>query len=190
MIGRHLLLGKYAVLQRNIWLQRAERRSTQKEESAFFDRFSRPNQTDSPTTEILQTETEKLVSLTEGSRDNLFIAKTVFPFVLFSDTIKIDRQKLTIVHNEFLANQTASVEIRNIMNVQTEVGAMFGCLIVTSRHFLNNIQVIKFLKKKDAIMAQRILQGFIIARQAKIDTDNIDQRQLFTLLARLGQENI
>lgn len=184
------LLGKYAILQHNISLQQAERRYMQKEESAFFTRFSPSRQTEDSHVKVQETETEKLVSLNEGSRDNLFSAKTVFPFVFFADTIKIDRQKLTIVHNEFMANQTASVEIGNIMNVQAEVGAMFGSLIVTSKHLLNNIQVIKFLKRKDAIMAQRLLQGFIIARQAKIDTDNIEQGQLLTLLTGLGQENI
>src|SRR5437868_6984089 len=38
-------------------------------------------------------QTRNLVSLAGGAQDNLFNAKTVFPFVLFTDTLKIDRQK-------------------------------------------------------------------------------------------------
>ncbi len=158
----HLLLGKYAILQNDIAARRSDN----------------------------STETQKLVSLTEGSHDNLFAAKTVFPFVLFADTLKIDRQKLTIVHNEFWGkSQTVSTEIKNIMNIQADIGPLFGSITITSKHFLNNTQAIKYLKRKDVAAAQRLLQGFMIALRAKIDTDNIDKGQLIALLNDLGQEN-
>jgi hypothetical protein len=135
-------------------------------------------------------ETEKLIALTEGSQDNLFTAKTVFPFVLFTHTLKIDRQKLTIVHNSFFRmSQTASTELKNIMNIQTELGPLFGSITITSKHFLNNTQTIKFLKRKDIATAQRLLQGFMIANRAKINTDGIEKLQLMALLDDLGQEN-
>lgn len=168
MIHSHLSLGRYAVLQHSVPI------STQDEAGQ----------------EILVTETEKLINLVEGSRDNLFVAKTIFPFILFSDTIKIDRQKITIVHNDFFGKaQTASTEIKNIMNIEASVGPLFGSITVTSKHFLNNTQTIKYLKKRDIATAQRLLQGFMIAQRAKINTDMIDTRQLLELLNDLGQEN-
>jgi hypothetical protein len=194
MSHSHIMLGKYAVLQYDISAQLAEYRHTQNEKRTFFARFARLRPHLTNRGEDRQTgfvsETEKLTSLTEAAQDNLFVAKTVFPFILFADTIKIDRQKITIVHNDFFwKSQTASTEIKNIMNIEADVGPLFGSITVTSKHFLNNTQTIKYLRRSDVTAVQRLLQGFMIAQRAKINTDGIDKRQLLTLLNDLGQEN-
>lgn len=185
MSQAYMILGKYAILQNNISLQLAAHHKTQQDRHNFFVRFARPGNQAAHTTEA-----DKLVSLTKGSRDKLFMAKTVFPFTLFAHTLKIDRQKITIVHNDFFRmSQTASTEIKNIMNIQADVGPLFGSITITSKHFLNNTQTIKYLRRKDVATAQRLLQGFMIARRARIDTDNIQTEQLLILLNDLGQEN-
>lgn len=184
----HALLGRYAILQHDISAQQTEHRQTQNDKHSFFARFARLRPTESRA--VAATETEKLTNLTEGSRDNLFVAKTVFPFVLFADTIKIDRQKITIVHNDFFwKSQTASTEIKNIMNIEADVGPFFGSITITAKHFLNNTQTIKYLKRRDVATIQRLLQGFMIAQRAKIDTNNVDHGRLMGLLNELGQEN-
>jgi hypothetical protein len=186
-----MILGKYALLQYDISAQLAKHRQTQQNQHNFFSRFAHsPSSSGKDKHTVVATETEKLISLAGGSQDNLFVAKTVFPFVLFADTLKIDRQKITIVHNDFLGkSQTASTEIKNIMNIEADVGPLFGSLTVTSKHFLNNTQTIKYLRRRDVAMAQRLLQGFMIAQRAEIDTDNIEREQLLVLLNSLGQEN-
>lgn len=190
----HILLGRYAILQHDISAQRAEHRQTQHDKNSFFAHFASKRFKSISDTGTKQedaaTETQKLTDLAEGASDNLFIAKTVFPFVLFADTIKIDRQKITIVHNEFFwKSQTASTEIKNIMNIAADVGPLFGSITITSKHFQNNTQTIKYLKRSDVATAQRLLQGFMIAQRAKINTDDIDKKHLLRLLNDLGQEN-
>lgn len=186
----YAILGKYAILQHDIAAQLAEHNQTQQDRRHFFARFARAPSPAKERAKISPTESEKLLSLARGSRDNLFVAKTVFPFVLFADTLKIDRQKITIVHNDFLwKSQTASTELKNIMNIEADVGPLFGSLTVTSKHFLNNTQTIRYLRRRDVATAQRLLQGFMIAQRAKIDTDNIDRERLLSLLNDLGQEN-
>jgi hypothetical protein len=187
----HVILGRYAILQYDIAAQLIERYQTQQDKRNFFARFARTSfLLGKHRQAIPATETEKLLSLTQGSRDNLFMAKTVFPFVLFADTLKIDRQKITIVHNDFLwKSQTASTELKNIMKIEADVGPLFGTITVTSKHFLNNTQTIRYLKRKDVATAQRLLQGFMIAQRANIDTDNIGRERLLTLLNDLGREN-
>jgi hypothetical protein len=134
--------------------------------------------------------TADLVKLASGAKENLLSIHTVFPFVLIADTLKIDRQKLTVVHRAFFGTaQTASVRLKDLRNVQADIGPLFGSITLTSQHFQNNIQTIKFLKRKDIIEAQRLLQGFMIAHEAQIDTDNIEHVELKSLLDRLGQEN-
>lgn len=189
------LLGKYTLLQYDISTQSDEYQQTQSEKRGFFARFARP------ASAVIHakrdnlsipkaTETQRLKRLVVGSSDNLFVAKTIFPFVLFTDTIKIDRQKITIVHNDFLwQSKTASIEIKNIMNVEADMGPLFGSITITSKHFLNNTQTIKCLKRRDVIMVQRLLQGFMIAQRAAINTEDIRTKQLLALLNDLGQEN-
>jgi len=187
----YALLGRYAILQHDISAQLAERRQARKDMHIFFPRRPFSNgRTDEESVVSAATETEKLTSLAEGARDNLFVAKTVFPFSLFADTIKIDRQKLTIVHNDFFwKSQTTSTEIKNIMNIEADIGPLFGSVTITSKHFRNNTQTIRYLKRSDVTTAQRLLQGFMIAQRAKINTDGINKPQLLKLLNELGQEN-
>jgi len=190
MSHSYTLLGRYAILQHDISAQLAERRQTQSDKHTFFARFARQRSRSGNGDRETAAETAKLTSLAEGARDNLFVAKTVFPFVLFADTIKIDRQKLTIVHNDFFwKSQTASTEIKNIMNIEADMGPLFGSITVTSKHFLNNTQTIRFLKRSDVATVQRLLQGFMIAQRARINTDGINKMQLLRLLNELGQEN-
>ena len=190
----HILLGKYAILQHDISVQRAEHHQTQQDKNSFFALFAsehfKPVSGVGRKQEDVATEAQKLTSLAHGANDNLFVAKTVFPFVLFADTIKIDRQKITIVHNDFFwKSQTASTEIKNIMNITADVGPLFGSITITSKHFQNNTQTIRYLKRSDVAIIQRLLQGFMIAQRAKINTDDIDKKQLLRLLNDLGQEN-
>jgi len=193
MTSSYNTLGKYAIWQRNTSTRSANHRHTRSHEGDFVGRFARSQSPALPSldkrSEELVTETDKLIGLAERSHDSLFTAKTVFPFVLFTDSLKIDRQKLTIVHNSFFRTaQTASTEIKNIINVQTELGPLFGSMTITSKHFLNNTQSIQFLKRKDIAAAQCLLQGFMIANRAQVDTSNIEKKQLLSLLSDLGQE--
>jgi hypothetical protein len=141
-------------------------------------------------TNINLSEIQKLAKLVKGSGYNLFKAQTIFPFVLFADTIKIDRQKVTIVHKDlFGISKTASIEVRNIINIQADLGPLFGSITLTSDHFRNSTQAIRFLKRSDVMNAQYLLQGFMIAHRANINTDNIDKERLIIMLSGLGKEN-
>lgn len=48
----------------------------------------------------------KLAEAVDASQAVLFEANTVFPFTLFPDTLKIDRDKLVITRRKFLASLT------------------------------------------------------------------------------------
>jgi len=134
------------------------------------------------------TNEEKLVDVTVGAHDILFNAKTVFPFTLFPDSISMDRQQLTIVHREFfsMAN-TISVRIEDILNVESNVGPFFGSIHIFSKFFTNDIKSISFLTRENALRIQRLIQGYMIARNRKIDCSTVEKRQLIILLNDLGQ---
>lgn len=134
--------------------------------------------------------TNELINLRASGRINLYSARTVFPFTLFPATLKIDRQKLTVVHNDFLwSSHTTSIRLKDLQNVETNTGPFLGSIVLTSKQFLNNTQTINFLTRRDAIYAQRILQGFMVAHEAGINTDEINAEELVKLLLSVGDEN-
>jgi len=134
------------------------------------------------------TNEEKLVDVTVGAHDILFTANTVFPFVLFPDTISMDRQQLTIVHRSFFSTaNTISVRIEDVLNVESNVGPFFGSIHIFSKYFTNDIKSIGFLSRANVLKIQRLIQGYMIAHHRKIDCSTIEKRQLIVLLNDLGQ---
>jgi hypothetical protein len=131
---------------------------------------------------------EDLRELTAKSQDVLYEATTVWPFTLFPDTIKLDREKLTIANRPFwrVANIT-SVPVGEIMSAEAIVGPFFGSLHLTFRFFANNERKLNFLTRKDATEIQRLIHGYIIAHRREIDVSSVSREELIKLLTELGQ---
>jgi hypothetical protein len=133
------------------------------------------------------TPEEKLMYTTKESQETLLTADTVFPF-FFRDTIQIDREKLTIVHrSSFRTANIISVQISDILSVQGRVGPLFGSLVLSSKYFINSIQTVDFLRRRDVLKFQRLIQGSLIAHHEEIDCSSIEKIQLVALLTDLGQ---
>lgn len=130
----------------------------------------------------------KLIDTTISAHDILFRANTVFPFILFPDTVTIDREKLTIANRFFFrVAKITSVPIRDILSVEVDIGPFFGSVYMTSRYFFTNPHSINFLWRQDALTLQRILQGYIIANEQHMDCSKMEKEQLKVLLEDLGR---
>lgn len=148
-------------------------------------------------------ERDKLYDTAIKSHDILFKADTVFPFILFPDTITLDREKLTIIHRQFFrVAQITAVRIKDILNAELDVGPFFGSIRVVTRYYSGpesqfagsdsderrrKPPTIKFLWRHDAERLHSMLQGYIIATQKEIDCSDISKEELATLLNDLGQ---
>ncbi len=131
---------------------------------------------------------EKLVDITEKAHDVLFKADTVFPFTPFPSTITLDREKLTVANRNFFRSANiVAVPVGAILSVEANVGPFFGSINMTSRYFTQNVHAVQFLWHHDAIELQRLLQGFIVAHEKKIDVSEIETEDLCALLKDLGQ---
>lgn len=136
-----------------------------------------------------QTERE-LTKAIGASQEVLATATTVFPFTLFPDTVILDRTKLTVTHRSFFAvAEVVSIHIQDILNVTANVGPFFGSLIITTRFFdtAPKPYEVNWLWRNDAIRIKRILQGYIIATQRKIDCSALNTHELSTMLDELGR---
>ncbi|MGA3150318.1 MAG: hypothetical protein ABSD10_01700 [Candidatus Saccharimonadales bacterium] len=130
----------------------------------------------------------ELKGIALSSHDVLFKTNTVFPFNIFPDTVTVDREKLTIAHRIFFrVAKITSVPIRDILSVEADVGPFFGSVHTASRYFVTNPYSVNFLWRQDAIRLQRLLQGYIIANEQKIDCSTIEKDKLIAMLNDLGE---
>jgi hypothetical protein len=135
-----------------------------------------------------ETNEEKLMDVTVGAHDILFTASSIFPFVIFTDSISMDRQQLTIIHRSFFSTANSiSVRVEDVLNVESNVGPLFGSIHIFSKFFTNDIKSIGFLSRSNTLKIQRLIQGYMIAHHRKIDCSTIEKRQLIVLLNDLGQ---
>lgn len=120
--------------------------------------------------QVSPTEGQKLNTLAMQSQIVLFKAQSVFPFDFFPSDLLIDEVKVTVVERIFLQTaQIRSVAINDMSAVTADVSLFFGCLTLTDRYFSQQPITVKYLFRKDASKARRIIQGLMISRDEKID---------------------
>ena len=129
----------------------------------------------------------KLSEVIGNSQDVLFSANTVFPFVLFPDTVTVDREKVTVAHRTFFrVAEIVSVPIEDVLNVTADVGPFFGSIVIQTRFFDNHANI-NFLKRHDALKLKRVLQGYVVATKKSIDCSTFSASQLAEILDNLGK---
>jgi hypothetical protein len=131
---------------------------------------------------------EKLIDITEKAHDVLYEAETVFPFTPFPHTISIDREKLTIASRSFFrVAQILTVPLTSMISAEVSVGPFFGAVKMTSKYFVDNTHLVRYLWRHDAVEIHRLLQGYIIAHERDLEMHEIEKEDLKTLLTDLGQ---
>ena len=130
---------------------------------------------------------KRLTHVAVLGHDVLFRANTVFPFNLFPDTVIVDREKLTFITRYFFSiAKVTAIPIRDLLNVEADIGPFFGSVHTSSRFFITAPYSIRFLRRNDAIKLRRLLQGYIIANEQDIDCTKIEKDKLIALLNDLG----
>jgi hypothetical protein len=135
----------------------------------------------------LQNNKHELVNVTESAHDILFKANTIFPFTLFPDTVELDREKLTFTSRIFFGvAKINSIPVRDILSVEVDIGPFFGSVHTSSRFFVTTPFSVGYLWRSDALQLQRLLQGYVIAEEQKIDCSDIPKAKLIKILLDLG----
>ncbi len=134
---------------------------------------------------------QKLVQAIGDSHDVLVRATTVFPLTFFPDTITIDRVKITVTHRDFFSvGEVLSINIEDVLNVTATVGPLFGSVLIGSRFFdqaNKEPYIIRHLWRADALKIKRIMQGYIAAKQQKVDCSALSTAELAKMLDELGK---
>ena len=133
---------------------------------------------------------DELRKVVRRSNEVLGRANTVFPVTLFPDTIIVDRTKISIIKRDFFwTSNTISFQVDDVLNVSCAVGPLFGSLTIASRvmstvdHF-----TINYLWRNDAMFFKHLIQGHVIARQNKLETDGLNREEMIATLCDIGRE--
>lgn len=131
---------------------------------------------------------QRISELKHQTEDVLYECDTVFPFTLFPDTLKLDREKFTMAKRFFFRTATiSSVPVSEIMSAEANVGPFFGSLHLIFRFFNDNEKTFNYLHRQDAINLQRLLHGFIIAHHKGIELSKVPAKELRETLTQIGQ---
>lgn len=149
---------------------------------------------DAPLTQEKQQELNNIRQLkqaVEKSNQVLATARTVFPVTLFPDSIIVDRTKVSIIKRDFFfTSNVISFQIEDILNVSCAVGPLFGSLTIASRvmstidHFNIN-----YLWRHDALYIKNLIQGHIIAKNNKLETEHLSIKETIDALSELGKDS-
>lgn len=166
------------ILHREINLPSAER---------FIGNYPRRNQSKKQKELKQAADLKKVV---KKSHEMLADVRTVFPLTLFPDSISVDRTKVSIIkRNFFWTSDTISFQVEDILNVSCSVGPLFGSLTIASRVMstIDHFQI-NYLWRKDATFLKHLIQGHIIAKNNKLETDGLSQKEMIDTLCELGMD--
>lgn len=135
-------------------------------------------------------QSKELTKVIDNAQETLLKVYSVFPFMLFTDSLSVDRQKVTITHRSFFSSaKIINIQMIDIQMIEADIGPIFGSLCITSKQFSGAVNKILYLTRSDAVRAQRLIQGFVIANEKQLDYSSIDKKKLRVLLNDLGQGN-
>ena len=114
-----------------------------------------------------------------------------FPFDFFPNTINIEEGRVTvIIRTFFLSSQVHSVDIKDISNVFINTAPFFAELVIFSKTFQANEVRIRYLRKKEAVFARRIIEGLRLFKEKQIDTSHFSREELILKLEKLSTTKI
>jgi hypothetical protein len=132
-------------------------------------------------------EVKKLEELSEVSQDVLFSCNTVFPFTLFPKTLIIDKTKVKLILTSFfLTKNIVSYSYDSLLNVTVSHTPFFATVIFQTKIPLSETVEISYLKRRDAIEAEKIISGLLIAKERGIQLTQIPTDDLTTLSQNVG----
>lgn len=130
---------------------------------------------------------DKFDRLLNESHIVLLKLKSVFPFDFFPDEITIDPMKVNIVSREFfLSPTTHTIHIRNILDVIVDCSVLFATLRIMYQGFGPNTINVRFLKKREAQKARRIIQGLAVATKEGVDFTKLITPELVNKVENIG----
>jgi hypothetical protein len=130
---------------------------------------------------------ENLQKVVSGAQDVLIKSESIFPFVLFPDTIIVSRMKVEIIRRSFFkVSESISLQIEDVLNVEADSGPFFGSLRIYTRIYGSEPLRINYISSRDTKEIKKLIEGAVIAKNNDIDLLQPERDALIKMLRRLG----
>lgn len=137
---------------------------------------------------LYSAETQQLQNLADGSSQVLCTIKSVFPFDFFPSTLVISKAKVDIIDTIFFFSKDfSSFMIPEIGRVEVSTNLFFSTITIHGKTVDKSLKKVSYLWPADAIKAQSIIQGLLIAKSENIDVTNINAATVESATQTLGQ---
>lgn len=154
----------------------------------FFDRFRSRAKQEQKKAKAANSQAKEMAELIDTAHEVLLEVSSVFPFMMFPDSLRVDRQKVVIIHRKFFGvAEIINIQVHELQAIEVDIGPFFGSVSITTQQYSNTISKVTMLSRDDAIRAQALLEGFVIANRKKLDYSNIPKDELVNMLEALGR---
>jgi hypothetical protein len=127
----------------------------------------------------------------KSNRILVTISSHKFPFDFFPDTVNVEEGRATVITREFFfSSQVHSVDIKDISNIFINMSPFFAELVIVSKTFAENEIRIKGLRKEEAVVVRRIVEGLRTFENKQIDTSIYTKEELVIKLEELSTTEI
>lgn len=138
----------------------------------------------------IDTDKRRLNVMMSKSNRIIISISSLFPWDLFPDTLNIEETRITVIQRQLFSSQVHSVNIKDISNIFIDMDLFLAAITIVSNTFEeNNIKIMK-LRKKDAVLARRIIEGLRVFMEKDIDTSSYTIKDLINKLKELSTTEI
>jgi len=134
-----------------------------------------------------ETDEHKLDDMLAQSNRIIASASSMFPWDFFPSTINVEETRVTIIHRQLLSSQVHSVDIKSISNVFINTDLFFASITIVSSTFKENSIKIMKLRKHQAILTRRIIEGMRMFVEKDINTSKYSVQELIGQLKELSK---
>lgn len=153
-----------------------------------IDRATAARQVDEHELKEEEIHIKKLDNLVDKSEKILLKICTVFPFDLFPNQLSIEPTQVNLLFREFFFDQNIhSVPMKNINEVEVQCSVFFASLSIVDNSYVKNTFAMDYLKKREAQLARRIIQGLLVATREGIDLSKFHAAELRYKAESLGR---
>ncbi len=131
---------------------------------------------------------QKFSDLADKSDSVLLKVGTVWPFTFFVNKIIIDPFKVNVIFKEFFwSERIHSIMIKDILDVVVETSIFFATVKIVDQGYVTNTVDIAYLKRADAMMVRKIIQGLVIAHRQSVDLSVLQTSHIRDKAEELGK---
>ncbi len=128
----------------------------------------------------------KLDDMMTKSNRVIVSISSMFPWDIFPSTINVEETRITVIKRQLFSSQVHSVDIKSISNVFIDTSLFFTTLTIISSTFEENKIKIMRLRKKQAILVRRAIEGLRVLAEQDIDTSQYSIEELLNKLKELS----